>query len=175
MARPEKISEIAELKQLFEDATAFFVTDYQGLNVADVTALRKTLRDNDVTYRVAKNTLLARAAKEAGVADGVFASFAGPTAVAFSSSDPSVPAKVLHDSFKDKELPRMKVFVVESKVHEAGDIKRLADLPPREVLLSQLVAAVESPIQAVVGSLDAIFRDLVGTIDALAEKIKTEG
>lgn len=175
MARPEKVTEIAELKALFEGSTAFFVTDYQGLNVADVTALRKTLRDKNVTYRVAKNTLLARAAKEAGVSDSVFAAFSGPTAVAFSSDDPSVPAKVLHDSFKDKELPRMKVFVVESNVHSADQIKRLAELPPREVLLAQLIAAIESPIQAVVGSIDAIFRDLVGTIDALAEKRKTEG
>ena len=174
MARPEKISKVAELKQLFDDSKAFFVTDYQGLNVADVTALRKSLRENNVTYRVAKNTLLALAAKEAGVPDDVMGSFTGPTAVAFSFDDPSVPAKVLHDSFKDKELPRMKVFVVESKVHQGEDIKRLADLPPREVLLSMLVAAVESPIQAVVGAIDAVFRDLVGTIDALAEKRKTE-
>jgi large subunit ribosomal protein L10 len=175
MARPEKISEIAELKELFEGSTAFFVTDYQGLNVAAVTALRKSLRDNNVTFRVAKNTLLARAAKEAGVAESVLTAFTGPTAVAFSHSDPSVPAKVLHDSFKEKELPRMKVFVVESHVHNADQIKRLAELPSREILLSQLIAAIESPIQAVVGSIDAIFRDLVGTIDALADKRKTEG
>ena len=175
MARPEKISEVAELKELFAGSKAFFVTDYQGLNVADVTALRKSLRDNNVTYRVAKNTLLTRAAKEAGISDEVFAAFTGPTAVAFSSDDPSVPAKLLHDSFKDKELPRMKVFVVEANVHQADDIKRLAELPPREILLSQLIAAVESPLTAVVGAINAVFRDLVGTIDALAEKRKTEG
>lgn len=174
MARPEKESKVAELKQLFEDSSAFFITDYQGLNVADVTVLRKNLRDNQVTYKVAKNTLFLRAAREAGVAEAVFESFNGPTAVAFCTDDPSGPAKVLHDSYKDKELPRIKVFVVEENVHGADDIKRLADLPTREVLLSQLVAAVESPLTAVVGAIDAVFRDLVGTVDALAEKKKNE-
>ncbi|MFQ5453830.1 MAG: hypothetical protein ACE5D6_06550, partial [Candidatus Zixiibacteriota bacterium] len=78
------------------------------------------------------------------------------------------------DSFKQKELPRIKVFVVEKQMFAPLEIKRLAELPSKEILLSQLVAAVESPFSSLVGSLDGVFRKLVGTIDALAIKQKNE-
>ncbi len=174
MPKPEKIEAVAEMKKLFETAGSFFVTDYQGLNVADMTVLRKNLRENNIKYLIAKNTLLKLAAREAGVSE-VDEHLIGPTAVAFSSDDPALAAKILNDSFKAKELPRMKVFVVDNQVFEGAEIKRLADLPPRDILLSQLVAAVESPFSSLVASLDGFFRELVGSIEALADKKKSEG
>jgi len=174
MPNQEKIKAVAELKGLFEGANSFFVTDYQGLTVADLTQLRKAFRSNDVTYLVAKNTLFRIAMGEVGV-KGVDDHFAGPTAVAFAHGDPAVAAKVIQESVKVRELPRVKAFVVDRKVYDAADLKRLADLPSREVLLSQLVAAVESPLSALVRSLDGFFVQLVGSIDALAEKRKSEG
>ena len=174
MPKPEKIEAVAEMKKLFESAGSFFVTDYQGLNVADMTDLRKNLRENNIKYLIAKNTLLKLAVKDAGI-DSLDEHLIGPTAVAFTSDDPALAAKILNDSFKAKELPRMKVFMVDDQVFEGAEIKRLADLPPRDILLSQLVAAVESPLTSIVGSLDGFFRDLVGSVDALAEKRKSEG
>jgi large subunit ribosomal protein L10 len=174
MARPEKAEKVAQLKELFEGASSIFVTDYQGLDVAQATALRKSLRESNIKYVVAKNTLLRIAAKEAGFDSTVTDAFSGPTAVAFCANDPSVPAKILYDSYKDLELPRTKVFVVEAHVHQGDDIKRLADLPPREVLLSQLVSAVEAPLTSVVNAIEALHRELIGTIDALADKLKGE-
>lgn len=174
MPKPEKIEAVAEMAKLFESSGSLFITDYQGLNVADMTELRRNLRTNNVKYLIAKNTLLKLAAQKAGVKD-IDEHFIGPTAVAFTSDDPAAAAKVLNDSFKDKELPRMKVFVVDQQVYEGAEIKRLADLPPKDVLLSQLVAAVESPLTELVGSLDGFFRSLVGSIDALKEKKASEG
>ena len=174
MPKPEKIEAVAEMKKLFESAGSFFVTDYKGLNVADMTDLRKNLRENNIKYLIAKNTLLKLAVNDAGI-DSINEHFIGPTAVAFTSDDPALAAKILNDSFKAKELPRMKVFMVDDQVFEGAEIKRLADLPPRDILLSQLVAAVESPLTSIVGSLDGFFRDLVGSVDALAEKRKSEG
>ena len=174
MPKPEKIEAVAEMKRLFESAGSFFVTDYQGLNVADMTDLRKNLRENNIKYLIAKNTLLKLAVNDAGI-DSINEHFVGPTAVAFTSDDPALAAKILNDSFKAKELPRMKVFMVDDQVFEGAEIKRLADLPPRDILLSQLVAAVESPLTSIVGSLDGFFRDLVGSVDALAEKRKSDG
>ena len=173
MPNPEKIEAVAELKELFEQSDSFFVTDYKGLNVADMTVLRKNLRENSIRYLIAKNTLMKLAAKDAGQ-DGLDEHFVGPTAVAFVSEDPSVAAKILHDSYKDKELPRIKAFVVDNQLHQPDEIKRLAELPPRPILLSQLVAAVEAPLTQLIGALDAVFRDLVGAVDALAEKKKSE-
>ncbi len=174
MPKPEKITAVAEMKKMFEESDSFFVTDYQGLNVANVTALRANLRKNGVHYLVAKNTLLKLAASEAGV-EGIEEFLSGPTAVAFVKDDPVAAAKVLNDSIKERELPRIKVFVVDKKHYEPGDLTRFADLPSREQLLAQVVAAVEAPLTELVGSLDGFFRKLVGLVDALAEKRKEEG
>ncbi len=174
MPTPKKIQAVAEMKELFENSSSVFVTDYQGLNVADMTVLRSSLREKNVRFLIAKNTLMKIAAKEAGVS-GIDDHLKGPTAIAFTSDDPAAAAKILNDSFKKNELPRMKVFVVDDEVFEAAQISRLADLPTKEILLSQVVAAVESPFTAVIGSLDGFFRELVGSIDALADKKNSEG
>ena len=105
MLRQEKIDAVAKIKALFESSGAFFITDYQGLNVADMTRLRRSLRANQVQYLVAKNTLFRRAAADAGVT-GLDKFLDGPTAVAFAQADPSAAARVLHDSYREKELPR---------------------------------------------------------------------
>lgn len=171
MPKPEKITTVAELKEVFQSAGSFFVTDYQGLNVANLSVLRKNLRENDVKYVVAKNTLFKIAAREAGV-PSIDSHLKGPTAIAFALKDAAAAAKVLNDSFKEKKLPRIKVFVVDSELHSATDIGRLADLPSREVLLSQLVSAVESPLTSLVSSVEAVFTELIRTVDALADKQK---
>jgi len=174
MPKPEKIEAVAEIKKLFESSSSLFVTDYQGLDVANITSLRKSLRDNKVKYLVAKNTLLKLAAQEAGY-ENLTEHFVGPTAIAFTNDDPAVAAKVLYDSFKDRELPVTKVFIVDNELHFASDIKKLADLPPKDVLLAQIVSAVESPFTSLIGSIDGFFRELVGSLDALANKKKNDG
>lgn len=173
MLRTEKTEKIAELKELFDKSTSFFVTDYQGLDVPTLTVLRKELRDNKVKYLVAKNTLIRLAAKEAGI-EGIDEHLNGPTAIAFATEDASVAAKILYESTKKHDLPRFKIFCVEGQLHQADEIKALAELPPRDILLSQIVAAVEAPFAELVGSLDGFFRELVGSIDALEEKKKGE-
>lgn len=171
MPKPEKFETVAELKEVFQSAGSFFVTDYQGLNVADISVLRKNLRENGVKFVVAKNALFRIAAHEAGVPT-LDEHLKGPTAIAFALKDPAIAAKILSDSFKEKKKPRVKVFVLDNELHGEGDVSRLADLPPREVLLSQLVSAVESPLTGLVGAVEAVIQELVRTVDALAEKQK---
>ncbi|MFQ5453876.1 MAG: 50S ribosomal protein L10, partial [Candidatus Zixiibacteriota bacterium] len=84
MFKPEKMEVVAEMKKLFENNNSLFITDYQGLNVADITILRKKMRENKVKYLVAKNTLLRRAAEDAGI-DNLMEYFNGPTAIAFTN------------------------------------------------------------------------------------------
>ncbi len=172
MLRQDKPGEVARIKELFENAGAYFVTDCQGLNVPDLTALRKNLRENNVKFLVAKNTLFRMAARDAGL-EGLDEYFRGPTAVAFASDDPSVAARILYDSHKKTELPRFRVFVVDGQVHQADEIKVLAELPPRNILLSQVVMSVEAPLTELVGTLDGFFRELIGLVDALADRQET--
>lgn len=172
MPTQAKIDKVTDLKERFEKASNIFVTDYAGLNVEQMTRLRKELRDNGVNYFIAKNTLMRIAAREAGY-ENLVKYLKGPTAIAFSRTEPNIPAKVLFDAFKEfSEVgkPEVKTFYIDKKVFEASAVERIAKLPGREQLLSQLVTAIESPLTGLVGTLDSILRELVNTVDAVARK-----
>jgi large subunit ribosomal protein L10 len=175
MPTQQKIDLVADLKARFAESTNVFVTDYAGLNVEQLTKLRKNLREKGVQYVVAKNTLMRIAAKEAGYA-GMDQLLLGPTAVAFSQAEPNVPAKILYDALKEYEAigkPAIRAFFIDRQQFAGAKAESIAKLPPRNVLLAQVIAAVESPIAALVGTVDGILRELVGTVEALAKK-KTE-
>ncbi len=175
MPRAEKVEVVENIKKFLGEAGSIFITDYTGLNVEEITQLRKNLRDNQVKYVVAKNTLMRIAAKEAGF-ENIIPYFTGQTAIAFSMEDPVTTAKILYDSYKDIEKPEIRAFMLrDEEVYPGKEITRLADLPPREVLLARVIAAVESPITAVVMSLDAVMQNFVMTIDALAKAKAEEG
>ena len=169
MPRPEKVKIVEGLAGDFDAAGSVFVADYAGLSVTDITDLRSQLRQAGVSMKVAKNTLLRLAAKQAGVPE-LAEYFAGPTAVAFGEKDPVAGAKILQEFFTRLERPKVRAFMVEGKAYPGENLKAIADLPPREIILAQLVAAVESPITGLVGTLDAVIRDFVGTVDAIARK-----
>lgn len=171
-----KIDLVASLKERFTEASNVFVTDYTGLDVAQITKLRKDLRDNGIKYIVAKNTLMRIAAQETGYGD-LAQYLNGPVAVAFSKADPNVPAKILYDArneFKEIEKPEIKAFFIDKRMYGGADAERIAQLPSRKILLSMLIAAVEGPIAGMIGTLDGIIRELVGTVDALAKKKNEE-
>jgi large subunit ribosomal protein L10 len=172
MPTQAKIDLVAELKEEFSKAGNIFITDYAGLNVDQMNKLRRDLRAGGITFVIAKNTLMRIAAKDAGY-DDILPHLAGPIAVAFSNADPNVPAKILYDAYKEFDKvskPEVKAFFVDRQAFAGPDVERLAELPPREILLSQLVAAVEGPISGFVGTLDAIIRELIGTVDAIARE-----
>ncbi len=169
MPRPEKVKIVEGLAGEFDSAGSVFVADYAGLSVTDITDLRAQLRQAGVSIKVAKNTLLRLAAQQAGLPELV-GHFTGPTAVAFGQKDPVAGAKVLNEFFTRLERPKVRTFMVDRKSYSGDDLKALAALPPREIVLSQLVAAIESPISGFVSTLDAIIRELIGTVDALAKK-----
>jgi len=167
MPRQEKVQVVDEVREHFRAAGSVFVTDYAGLTVADMTELRKQLRAAGVKYRVAKNTLLRRAANDAGLTELADA-FVGPTAVAFGPEDPVAAAKIFQEFVGRLEKPKVRRFIVEKRAFGAAELRALASLPPRPVLLGQVVAAIEGPIAQFIGTLDGIVRELVGTVDAIA-------
>jgi large subunit ribosomal protein L10 len=177
MPTQAKIDKVAELKEVMSEASNIFITDYAGLDVEQITKLRKELRDNGIKYVVSKNTLMRIAAKDAGY-DDMVEYLTGPTALAVSNAEPNVPAKILYDSakeFDNVKKPQVRAFYIDNQLFDGANAERIAKLPPREVLLSHLVTAVEGPIAELVGTLDGIIRELVGTVDALAAKREEEG
>jgi len=140
--------------KLRESATTV-VADYRGLNVAQVTELRKQLREAGVEFQVLKNSLVRRAtaAAELSELDEVLV---GPTAIAFSAEDAVAPAKILSDFAKKNDALKVKGGVVEGKVVSVEQIKALADLPSREGLLSMLLSVLQAPMRNVALAVKAV-------------------
>ena len=132
------------------------------------------MREAGVEYRVVKNTMTRIAAQEIGL-DELVPYLEGPTAIAFSATDPVAPAKVIADFVKEHKLKTLtvKAGIVEGKVIDADGVKALANLPPREVLLAQVLAGMQAPIAGLVNVLQGSIRKLVYVLDAIREQKKS--
>ena len=168
MATPDKVTAVKELADRFRDSDAVIVTEYRGLTVAQLKTLRGNLSGN-ATYAVAKNTLTALAAKDAGV-DGLDDLFVGPTAIAFVTGDPVEAAKGLKAFAKENDKLVIKGGILDGKVISADDIKKLADLESREVLLAKAAGAMKASLFGAAYLFQAPLSKAVRTIDALREK-----
>lgn len=142
MARPDKAAKVAELKEEFSTSAAAVLTEYRGLTVKDLRNLRRSLGE-DATYAVAKNTLAAIAAKEAGI-EGLDESLKGPTAIAFVKGDIAAAAKGLRDFAKANPFLAIKGGVLEGKFLDSQAVLKLADLESREVLLAKMAGALQA-------------------------------
>lgn len=165
----EKQALVKEIAQKFENAQGVVLVDYRGLNVEEVTELRKQARDNGVEYKVYKNSMMRFAAKDAGV-DGLLDVLVGPTAVAFCDSDAVKPAKIINDFAKEHKALEVKAGVVEGKVLDVQGVEALAKLPSREVLVAKALGGLNAPIAGFVGVLNANLSGLVRTLGAIAEQ-----
>lgn len=137
------------------ESTTTVVADYRGLNVAQITELRKQLREAGVEFQVLKNTLVRRATESADLA-GLNEILTGPTAIAFSKDDAIAPAKILNDFAKKNEALQLKGGVVEGRIVGAEEIKALAELPSREGLLSMLLSVLQAPMRGFALAVKAV-------------------
>ena len=175
MKRSDKDEFIGELQQKLEGASAFYLTDFTGLNVKQMTQFRARLRKQGVEYVVVKNTLAQRALQGLDVPD-VAAFFTGPTGVVIGRDDAVAAAKALTDfarEFGDK--PAVKVGVVERREVNADQVKKLAELPPREVLLAQLAGGLQAPMSRLAGGMSQLLAGFARAVDALRQQKEGAG
>lgn len=144
--REEKQQLVADIKAKLSESSCTVVADYRGLNVAQVTELRKQLREAGVEFQVFKNTLARRATAEANLTE-LDSALIGPTAIAFSKEDAIAPAKILVNFAKKNDKLSLKAGVVEGQVVGVEQLKELADLPSREGLLSMLLSVLQAPVR----------------------------
>ncbi|MBN8210773.1 50S ribosomal protein L10 [Bacillus sp. NTK071] len=137
---------VTEIADKLRDSQSTILVDYRGLDVSEVTELRKQLRDANVEFRVYKNTMTRRAAEELELTD-LNEHLVGPTAIAFSNEDVVAPAKILNNFAKNHEALEIKTGVIEGGVVSVEKIKELADLPNREGLLSMLLSVLQAPMR----------------------------
>ena len=169
MARPEKEAIVAEVRDRFARAKAVILTDYRGLNVAEVTELRKRLREAGVEYKVVKNTLATLAARQAAI-EGLDKYLVGPIAMAFSYEDPVVPAKLLAEFARERRKLELKAGVLEGKVIDEAEVKALAELPSLDVLRAGLVGLLQAPAARLAGVLQAPGGQLARLLKAYSDK-----
>jgi len=142
----EKQQIVEEITAKLRESATTVLADYRGLNVAQVTELRRKLREAGVEFKVLKNTLIRRATAKAELTE-LDSVLTGPTAVAFGKDDAVAPAKILSEFAKQNEALKIKGGVVEGRVVGVEEIKALADLPSREGLLSMLLSVLQAPIR----------------------------
>ncbi len=168
MAKTEKVATVAEISEKFRTAHAAVVTEYRGLTMAQLTELRRSL-GRDTAYTVAKNTLVKRAAAEAGV-EGLDELFVGPTAVAFVTGEPVDAAKALRDFAKAHPLLVIKGGLLDGRPLEAAEVSKLADLESREVLLGKLAGAMKGTLTKAAVVLNALPTKTAQLLAALQDK-----
>jgi large subunit ribosomal protein L10 len=173
MPNKEKVGAVDEIVEQFNSSTATVITEYRGLSVKQITDLRRSL-GRDTTYAVVKNTLTKRAAASAGVPidDSMLQ---GPTAIAFVKGDPVDAAKGLRDFARTNPLLIIKGGVLDGKALSADEVRKIADLESREVLLAKLAGALKALPTRAAGLFQAPLSQLARLAKALEEKKASEG
>ena len=172
MARPDKAAAVAELTEAFRESSAAVLTEYRGLTVAQLKELRRSLAGN-ATYAVVKNTLTKIAARQAGV-DVFDSMLEGPSAIAFVTGDPVEVAKSLKNFGKDHPLLVVKGGLLDGRPLTADEIKKLADLESREVLLAKLAGAMKASLQQAVSLFAAPTSQMARLLAALEAQKQSE-
>lgn len=173
--RPDKVAIVAEVKERLAESPSVLLTEYRGLSVKQLAELRRSLRPAGGAYKVYKNTLVRRAAAEAGI--DIEEHLVGPTALTFTGTTPEgdagdvvTVAKVLKDFAKTNPALVIKGGLLDGDPLDADGVRQLADIEPREVLLAKLAGLMAAPMQQFAGLLQAIPRDFAYGLQALIEK-----
>lgn len=168
MVTQEKTAAVEELKKYISDNTIAIMTQYQGITVAEVTALRTLLREQNITFKVYKNTLAKIALDELGLKEaGEF--MEGPTVWAFSD-DPVAPAKTLKDYAINVDVLKMVGGILDGKPIGSDVLTKLASLPSRDQLIAQVVSTIAMPLRNLVGTLSAVPRNMVNVLDQIRKQ-----
>lgn len=173
--RNEKVEVTAELVNRLSDVRVLYLADFTGLNVKDMTELRRRFREVGIRFIVVKNRLALRAFEQLELPD-ISEHLRGPTGFVIGGDDPVAPAKTLREFAKEYEdRPAVKVGLVDSRIVTAEEIQQLADLPPREELLANIMASLTAPVAGIVGVLNGLLRDLAYMIEEVARQREAGG
>ena len=169
MPTAEKESLVEDITGRLEGVKSMYLADFSGMTVEKVTALRAKCRASGVHYKVIKNTLLKRAAHAVGVTQ-LDAYLEGPTVLAYSLDSEVEPARVLVEFAKDNEKPLLKAGLIGDRLYGPEEVKQLALLPPRDVLLAQVLGTIVAPLSSFLGAVNALLASPAQLAGALEEK-----
>ncbi len=166
MPKPEKVEAVGRLKEQLRRARGVVLTDFRGLSVPELEALRASLRKEGAEYRVVKNTLLGIAAAELGLA-GLEPFLRGPTGIAVAYDDPTVAARVVHEFVRQYRKLEVKGGLAEGRVLDAAGVRALAELPGRDQLVARVLGGLQGPLYGLVGVLVGVQRKLLYALEEI--------
>ena len=167
MNKTEKTEMIAEIKQYLEKASGVYLVNYNGINVADISELRRKFKKEGVTYKVFKNTLFKRAIDEVNGYDKFKDKLVGMLGVAFAGENFVAPAKIIKEYFKYNKKFVFKGCYIESEFYDEDKLDILASMPNKEEVMAGIIGSIASPATGIVGSINAVLRDLVSLVDEI--------
>jgi large subunit ribosomal protein L10 len=170
MNKNEKTDVISEVKEMMENSSAIFLTDYSGINVEDIGELRTQFRNEGVKYKVYKNTLFKRALEESDKYEKLADHLIGMTGFAFADENPVAPAKIIKKYFDKHEKLSLKACYIEDEYFDGDRLAELASLPSKNELIASIMGSINSPASGIVGAIAAVTRDLVSVIDEISKK-----
>jgi ribosomal protein L10 len=172
ISKEEKQAQVEDLHKKFKIAKVSILTHYSGLNVTEMTKLRHQLRSVSAELCVVKNTLAVRAA-EGTPLDHVRPAFQGPVAVAMGYADPVAPVRIVKEFSDKNERLLIKMGVVEGRVMDLKNIKFIAQLPEKEVLMAKVITQMQAPLAGLSSVLHGVLYQIVGTIEAIKDKMSS--
>ncbi|TAL67913.1 MAG: 50S ribosomal protein L10 [Bacteroidetes bacterium] len=161
---------VSELTDKFRNASGFYLVDFVGMNVEESIKIRREFKKMNVDYLVAKNTLVLRALNEVGDFNIPSDIFIGQTAIIFSYSDAVSPAKTLKEHIDKFNKPVFKGAYIEGQFFDGKQLKTVASLPTKQDIMASIVGSLHAPISGIVGSINAVMRDLASIIEEVAKK-----
>ncbi len=170
MNKNKKTDVVSQVKEMINNSSAIYLTDYAGINVADISAIRNNFRKEGVKYKVIKNTLFKRAIDEAGKYDKLADHLTGMTGYAFASDNPVAPAKIIKKYFDETQKLALKACYIEDQFYPSDKLNELASLPSKNELIASILGSLDAPASGIVGVLNAVMRDLVSVIDEISKK-----
>jgi len=169
MPTAEKSATVSDLSQKMSKADAIYLADFNGIDVAAVTQLRRSLREAGVDYQVVKNRLAKLAARDAGL-DSLGEYLEGPTAMAFVHDDPVTPAKILQKFIDGGGKLAIKTGFVDGQILTPEAVEQLARLPSRDELIGKVIGSVQAPLYGLSAILSGLLRGVVGALSAVKDQ-----
>jgi large subunit ribosomal protein L10 len=170
--RREKEQVISDLSKKIEGFQAIVLTRYRGLNVEQINTLRQRLREEKISYHVVKNTLMKLASKGTDL-EKLTDYFEGPIAIAISYGDPILLAKVLSEFLKTQPSLEIRVGLIQGRVVPPEEMKTLATMPSREVLLAQIMGGIQIPAGQIAGGILSVMQEVIGVIQARVDQLES--
>jgi large subunit ribosomal protein L10 len=170
MNKDEKQIVVGQVTEKVRRAKGMYFADFTGMTVEQMTEFRRELRKSNVDFKVAKNTLIERSLKEVGGYEKTYDSLVGATGIAFGYDDAVEPARIMKKFIDKNEKPALKLAYIEGVAFDGKNLKEIASLPSRKELIAGILGSLQSPVSGIVGSINAVMRDLASVVEEVAKK-----